>query len=116
MALELPEDREWTTSDVENIVKSAPVVVFGKGEKAMPMCGYTNRAFQVLNACEVDYEVVNIFRHESIRPALVEYSDLKTTPQVFVGGVLIGGSDIALAEYEAGTLQEKIKAALEKAA
>lgn len=109
MALELPEDRDWTPEDVKKIVESHSIVVFGKGEKGMPMCGYTNRAFEVLKAVGADFEAVNIFRHESIRPALVEHTGYKLTPQVFIGGEMIGGSDIALAMYENGELKKKIE-------
>lgn len=110
--MQLPDNRDWTPEDVKGIVESEPIVVFGKGEKEMPMCGFSNRAYQVLAACGKPFEVVNIFRHPSIRPALVAYSEFPTTPQVFVGGELIGGSDIALELYEAGELQKKISAAL----
>ena len=110
--MNLPENRDWTVDDVKQIVESEAVVVFGKGEKSMPMCGFSNRAYQLLQSCEKPFEVINIFGHPSIRPALIEYSEFPTTPQLFIGGELIGGSDIALELYEAGELQKKIAAAL----
>jgi len=109
--MEQPVDRDWTTDDVKKIVEGHKIVVFGKGERHMPMCGFSNRAYQILQACEQPFEVVNIFGHESIRPALVEFSDFKTTPQIFINGELIGGSDIAMKMYEAGDLQKMISAA-----
>jgi len=51
---------------------------------------------------------VNIFDDPSIRPALVDYSGWPTTPQVFIKGELLGGSDIVLEMYESGELQKKV--------
>ncbi|MBI2570839.1 MAG: hypothetical protein HYV63_27875 [Candidatus Schekmanbacteria bacterium] len=107
-----PEGRDWTPDDIRAIVEADPIVVFGKGEKDTPMCGFSHRAYQVLAACGHPFTVVNVFRHDSIRPALRAFSDFPTTPQVFVGGELIGGSDIALELYQSGELQKKMEAVL----
>jgi monothiol glutaredoxin len=101
----------WTADDVKSKVESNKVIMFGKGTKEMPQCGFTMRAIQVLNSCNVDYECINIFDDASIRPALVEYSNWPTTPQVFVGGEFLGGSDIVLELFNSGDLQKKIEAA-----
>jgi monothiol glutaredoxin len=101
---------EWTTEEIRKVVEGAPVVVFGKGEKNRPMCGFSSRAYQILESCGKPFEVINIFQEESIRPALVAFSDFPTTPQIFIGGELIGGSDIAQELHESGELQKKIDA------
>jgi glutaredoxin-related protein len=59
----------WTADDVKSKVESNKVIMFGKGTKEMPQCGFTMRAIQVLNSCNVDYECINIFDDASIRPA-----------------------------------------------
>ena len=97
----------WSSEQVRQIVDSNKLVVFAKGTKEQPMCGFSMRAMQIMNELQKPYEVVNIFDHESIRPALVEAFGWPTTPQVFVGGELIGGSDIALEMYQNGELQKK---------
>jgi monothiol glutaredoxin len=102
---------QWTQEEIKKIVEKNPVVVFGKGEKNMAMCGFSNRAYQILESCGQPYEVVNIFKDESLRPALIAYSDFPTTPQIFIGGELIGGSDIAIEMHESGELKKKIEAA-----
>ena len=101
----------WTKEDIEKTVKGNTLVVFGKGSKEQPMCGFTHRAIAIMMQLGKPFEVVNIFDHESIRPALVDYSEWPTTPQVFVGGEFIGGSDTALEMFESGELQKKVEAA-----
>ena len=101
----------WTKEDVAKIVDGNKIVVFGKGSKEQPMCGFTHRAIAIMTQVGKPFEVVNIFDDESIRPALVEYSEWPTTPQVFIAGEFIGGSDTALELYESGELQQKVDAA-----
>ncbi len=98
----------WTKEDIDKVVKDNKLVVFAKGTKQQPMCGFSHRAIQVLGMVEQPFEVVNIFDDPSIRPALLEYSGWPTTPQVFVNGELLGGSDIVMEMYESGELQKKV--------
>ena len=100
----------WTKADIGKTVKDNKIVVFGKGSKEQPMCGFTHRAIAIMTQVGKPFEVVNIFDHESIRPALVEYSEWPTTPQVSIGGEFIGGSDTAMELYESGELQKKVEA------
>lgn len=100
----------WTKDDIQREVEQHKVLVFGKGTKTQPQCGFTMRAIQVLEACNTDFEVINIFDDPSIRPALVEFSGWPTTPQVFVAGKFLGGSDVVLEMYQAGELQAKLDA------
>ena len=98
----------WTTDHVKSVVTGNRVVIFAKGSKEQPMCGFSHRAIQVMTMAGEPFEVVNIFDDPSIRPALVEYSGWPTTPQVFIEGEMIGGSDIVLEMYESGELQQKL--------
>lgn len=100
----------WTKEDVAKAVDSHKLLVFGKGTKEQPMCGFTHRAVAIMQQVGKPFEVINIFDDESIRPALVSYSEWPTTPQVFVGGEFIGGSDTALELFESGELQKKVDA------
>lgn len=102
----------WTTADIEKTVKDHKIVVFAKGSKEQPMCGFSHRAIAVMHQVGQPFEVVNIFDDASIRPALVEFSQWPTTPQVFVGGELLGGSDIVLEMFESGELQTKVEQAM----
>jgi len=95
--------------DIKEIVEGNKIVVFAKGTLFQPMCGFSANAFHWLNQLGKPFTVVNIFDDESIRPALVEYSGWPTTPQVFVGGELLGGSDIVEEMFQEGELQTKIE-------
>ena len=99
----------WTKEDVGKKVADNKILIFAKGTKDQPMCGFSHRAIAVMQAVGKPFEVINVFEDPSIRPALVEFSGWPTTPQVFVGGELIGGSDIALEMYESGELQKKVE-------
>ncbi len=100
----------WTSDDVKQRVESTKILVFGKGTKEMPQCGFTMRAIQILMQCGQEFECINIFDDPTIRPALVEHTNWPTTPQIFVGGEFLGGSDTLLELYESGELQQKITA------
>ena len=94
----------WNPERVKQIVESNNVVVFAKGTKMQPQCGFSARAMDILNRMGKPYEVVNIFDDPEIRPSLVTYSSWPTTPQVFVGGELLGGSDIVDELFQSGEL------------
>lgn len=105
----------WTPDDVKARVDANKIICFVKGTKEQPMCGFSARAIDILRNLGKPFEVVNIFDDPSIRPALVEYSKWPTTPQVFVNGELIGGSDIVLEMAQNGELQKKVEGAFAEA-
>ncbi len=100
----------WTKDEIQKRVTDHAILIFAKGTKEQPMCGFSHRAIQVMQALGKPFEVINIFEDQGIRPALVEFSGWPTTPQVFVNGELLGGSDIVLEMYESGELQKKVEA------
>jgi len=95
---------------IKAAVESNPIVVFAKGTRQQPMCGFSAHAMQILDRAGKPYEVVDIFAEEDTRANLVSYSSWPTTPQVFIGGQLVGGSDIVEEEFESGALQKRIEA------
>ncbi len=100
----------WDENTIKETVESHPLTLFAKGTKEQPMCGFSARAIEILNQTGKPFHVVNIFDDANIRPALVNFSKWPTTPQLFIKGELIGGSDIMLEMYEKGELQKKIDA------
>lgn len=100
----------WNVTDIKDTVARHKLVIFAKGTKEQPMCGFSHRAIAVVSQLGRPFEVVNIFDDPSIDDALFEAFQWPTLPQVFVGGELIGGSDIALEMYESGDLQQKVDA------
>ncbi|MFT5284964.1 MAG: monothiol glutaredoxin [Planctomycetota bacterium] len=101
----------WTSEQVKNVIESNTLVIFGKGTKFEPMCGFTHRAIEIYNTLGKPFEVVNIFEDESIRGALTGHTNWPTTPQCFVAGELLGGSDIVDEMLNSGDLQKKVDAA-----
>ena len=82
------------TDQIKQTVTSHDVVLFMKGTKAMPQCGFSSRVAGVLNFMGVDYTDVNVLADEDIRQGIKEYSDWPTIPQLYVKGEFVGGCDI----------------------
>ena len=101
-----------TRQRIESLVASSPVVVFMKGNKLMPQCGFSNNVCQILNALAVPFETFDVLSDPEIRQGIKEFSDWPTIPQVYVQGQFMGGSDILIEMYNSGELLEKITVAL----
>lgn len=97
---------------IDGIVGSSKIVVFMKGTKLMPMCGFSNNVVQILNMLGVPYETVDVLNDEAIRQGIKEYSAWPTIPQVYINGEFIGGSDILIELYQKGELQQVVEVAL----
>jgi monothiol glutaredoxin len=101
-------DFDWQPAQLDELVGNNRLVLFMKGTPEMPQCGFSNRAAQVLQALSEPFVSVDILSDPRAIPAVCEWSDFPTMPQIFVLGELIGGSDIALEMYESGELQEML--------
>ena len=101
---------EWTPEELQQVVEENQIVIFMKGTPDQTQCGFSARGAQVISmvANELGMETfasVNVLSDPRARPALKEWSDFPTIPQIFVKGELIGGSDIALEMYQSGDLK-----------
>ena len=83
-----------TADKIKETVTSNDVVLYMKGTKTMPQCGFSSRVAGVLNFMGVDYADVNVLADEEIRQGIKEYSDWPTIPQLYVKGEFVGGCDI----------------------
>lgn len=95
---------------INELVTGNPVVLFMKGTKNFPSCGFSGRASQVLKACGVDFVDVNVLAEPDTVPELREYANWPTIPVCYINGEFIGGSDILLEMYQSGELQQKLAA------
>ena len=93
---------EQIRSDIEN----NSIMLYMKGTKVMPMCGFSATVINILNAYGVEYQAVNVLEDPEIRVKLSEYSDWPTIPQLFVNGELIGGCDITVELFQNGELKK----------
>ena len=79
---------------IKETVTSNDVVLFMKGTKSMPQCGFSSRVAGVLNFMGVEYSDVNVLADDAIRQGIKDYSDWPTIPQLYVKGEFVGGCDI----------------------
>ena len=93
-------------SRIDNLVKSADVVLFMKGTPLFPQCGFSSRAVAILDHLGVAYESVDVLQDQEVRQGIKAYSDWPTIPQLYVKGEFLGGSDIMMEMFEAGELQQ----------
>ena len=91
---------------IEDMVGSNDVVLFMKGTKTMPQCGFSSRVAGVLNYMGVDYQDVNVLADEEIRQGIKDYSDWPTIPQLYVKGEFVGGCDIVTEMTLSGELDK----------
>jgi monothiol glutaredoxin len=99
-------------SRIETLITSSPVMVFMKGNKLMPQCGFSNNAVQIFNALGVPFETFDVLSDAEIRQGIKEFSEWPTIPQVYLKGEFLGGSDILIELYNSGELREKVTVAL----
>jgi len=97
---------------IDDLVNQNKVLVFMKGNKLMPMCGFSNNVVQILNSLGLPYATVDVLEDEEIRQGIKEYSSWPTIPQVYINGEFIGGSDVAIEMYQKGELQQMLEVAL----
>jgi monothiol glutaredoxin len=79
---------------IDETVKTNDVVLFMKGTKTMPQCGFSSRVAGVLNYMGVEFIDVNVLEDDAIRQGIKDYSDWPTIPQLYVKGEFVGGCDI----------------------
>ncbi len=96
---------------IQDQLKSNPVVLYMKGTPDFPQCGFSASAVRTLEACGASFAYVNIFEEPELREALKRYSNWPTYPQLYVGGELVGGSDIINEMFRKGELQTMLKEA-----
>ena len=89
---------------IKDTVTNNDVVLFMKGTKSMPQCGFSSRVAGVLNYMGVDFADVNVLADEGIRSGIKEFSDWPTIPQLYVKGEFVGGCDIITEKTLSGEL------------
>tara|TARA_B100002052_G_scaffold284457_1_gene296345 strand:- start:1813 stop:2133 length:321 start_codon:yes stop_codon:yes gene_type:complete len=93
-------------NQIINDIESNDVILFMKGTKEMPMCGFSATVVKVLSMYRIDYKDINVLEDPNIRIKLSEYSNWPTIPQLFVKGELIGGCDIVVELHNTQELEK----------
>jgi monothiol glutaredoxin len=91
---------------IKQTVSSNDVVLFMKGTKTMPQCGFSSRVAGVLNYMGVDFADVNVLADDALRQGIKDYSDWPTIPQLYVKGEFVGGCDIITEMTLSGELDQ----------
>ena len=100
---------EDTTKKIESQLSDNKIVLYMKGTKEMPQCGFSAKVVQILNSYGVDYETVDVLADPEIRQGIKDYSNWPTLPQLYVDGKFIGGCDICVEMYQNGELEPIVK-------
>jgi monothiol glutaredoxin len=93
---------------IDQLVASDPVVLFMKGTRSFPQCGFSASVVNILNTLIPKYATVNVLQDADVRGGMKEYSDWPTFPQLFVKGEFVGGADIVKQMFESGDLEKKL--------
>jgi len=98
-----------TNQKIKEKVESNRVVLFMKGNRDFPQCGFSGRAVQILQALGAEFETSDVLMDDEIRQGIKDYSNWPTIPQLYVDGEFIGGSDIMMEMYQNGELKKKLE-------
>ena len=94
---------------IKEVVENNDVVLFMKGTKETPQCGFSNAVVNTLSFMNVDFKDVNVLEDDSLREGIKSFTDWPTIPQLYVKGEFVGGCDIIQDMYKSGELSEVLK-------
>ncbi len=100
-----PELKEF----FDKTVNETPIVLFMKGSKDFPQCGFSARVVQIMDMLGVDFKDINVLDDMEVREGIKEYSDWQTIPQLYINGEFVGGCDIVTEAFQSGELKEMLK-------
>jgi len=100
-----------TRARIESLLASHRVVLFMKGDRNAPQCGFSAAATDRLNAILDDYATVDVLADDDIRAGIKEFGQWPTIPQLYVDGELVGGADIVQSMFDSGELHRVLGAA-----
>ena len=96
---------------IQEMIDKNKVMLFMKGTKHFPACGFSNTVVQILKKEGVPFETHNILADGELRQALKEYSNWPTYPQLYVNGKFVGGCDIVTELHQSGELAKELASA-----
>ena len=91
--------------EIQKDIENNAVMLYMKGEPAMPQCGFSAQVIQILNQYDCQYETRNVLADEVLRQAIKEFSDWPTIPQLYAKQEFVGGCDIVMELHRTGELK-----------
>lgn len=101
---------DTTHSEIKGLVDNHDVVLFMKGTKQFPQCGFSNRVAAILQHLAIDFHDVNVLENDGIREGIKTYSNWPTIPQLYIKGEFVGGCDIVTEMTLSGELDTMFEA------
>ncbi len=101
--------RDEVRQKIKGYIDSNRVLLFMKGSKQFPQCGFSARAIEALKRVGAEFETVNVLADPEVREGIKEFSSWPTIPQVYIDGKFVGGSDILLEMFQNGELEKLVK-------
>ncbi|OUU18639.1 MAG: monothiol glutaredoxin, Grx4 family [Crocinitomicaceae bacterium TMED45] len=95
---------EQIKRQIDEYIENNDVVLFMKGNKNFPQCGFSAMVAGVLQKFEVEFKDVNVLESDELRQGIKDYSDWPTIPQLYVKGEFIGGADIVKEMVQEGSI------------
>ena len=95
------------TDRIQTEITSNPVMLYMKGNKMFPQCGFSQRVVQILTHAGVAFETANVLEDAELRDGIKAFSNWPTIPQLYINGEFIGGCDIITEMYQSGELATK---------
>ncbi len=95
--------------EIQKTIDQNDVVLFMKGSKDFPQCGFSATVSHILNTLGVEFVDIDILKDPELRQGIKEFSDWPTIPQLYVKGEFVGGCDIIKEMMQAGELQQLLK-------
>ncbi|MFZ0657924.1 MAG: Grx4 family monothiol glutaredoxin [Candidatus Binataceae bacterium] len=104
------------TEQIESAIRENKVMIFMKGNRSFPQCGFSAATVQIFEELGVPFATADVLADPELRDAIKRYSNWPTIPQVYVDGKFVGGCDIVREMYENGELEPIVKAAVGQSA
>lgn len=106
--MSIVKDQESLNARIRSELESHPVVLYMKGDRTFPQCGFSARVVEILDKLQVEYHAHDVLSDPELRFGMKYFSNWPTFPQLFIKGELIGGCDIVSQLFESGELQKSL--------
>ena len=97
---------------IQSLIDDNKVLIFMKGNRQIPMCGFSATVVEVFNRLGVPYQTVDVLEDQQIREGIKAFSSWPTIPQVYLAGKFVGGCDIVRDLYQRGELEPLVRTAI----
>ncbi|MGE0320689.1 MAG: Grx4 family monothiol glutaredoxin [Polyangiaceae bacterium] len=95
-------------AEIQQTIESAPVVLFMKGTRGTPQCGFSAQVVSMLDSLLGDYVTVDVLSSPALRQGIKDFSSWPTIPQLYIRGEFVGGCDIVREMFQNGELEQKL--------